>query len=69
MLFSGTIASNLKLGNEKLTEEEMKRVAQISQSLEFIDKKEDGFDSPISQGGTNVSGGQKQRLAIAWAIA
>ncbi len=69
MLFSGTIASNLKLGNEKLTEEEMKRVAQISQSLEFIDKKEDGFDSPISQGGTNVSGGQKQRLAIARAIA
>ena len=47
----------------------MKRVAQISQSLEFIDKKEDGFDSPISQGGTNVSGGQKQRLAIARAIA
>ena len=69
VLFSGTIASNLKLGNEKLTEEEMKRVAQISQSLEFIDKKEDGFDSPISQGGTNVSGGQKQRLAIARAIA
>ena len=69
MLFSGTIASNLKLGNEKLTEEEMKRVAQISQSLEFIDKKEDGFDSPNSQSGTNVSGGQKQRLAIARAIA
>ena len=69
VLFSGTIASNLKLGNEKLTEEEMKRVAQISQSLEFIDKKEDGFDSPISQSGTNVSGGQKQRLAIARAIA
>lgn len=69
VLFSGTIASNLKLGNEKLTEEEMKRVAQISQSLEFIDKKEDGFGSPISQGGTNVSGGQKQRLAIARAIA
>lgn len=69
VLFSGTIASNLKLGNEKLTEEEMNRVAQISQSLEFIDKKEDGFDSPISQSGTNVSGGQKQRLAIARAIA
>lgn len=69
VLFSGTIASNLKLGNEKLTEEEMKRVAQISQSLEFIDKKENGFDSPISQSGTNVSGGQKQRLAIARAIA
>lgn len=47
----------------------MKRVAQISQSLEFIDKKENGFDSPISQSGTNVSGGQKQRLAIARAIA
>lgn len=69
VLFSGTIASNLKLGNEKLTEEEMKRVAQISQSLEFIDKKENEFDSPISQSGTNVSGGQKQRLAIARAIA
>ena len=69
VLFSGTIASNLKLGNEKLSKEEMKRVAQISQSLEFIDKKEDGFGSPISQGGTNVSGGQKQRLAIARAIA
>ena len=69
ILFSGTIASNLKLGNEKLTEEEMKRVAQISQALEFVDKKEDGFDSPISQSGTNVSGGQKQRLAIARAIA
>lgn len=69
VLFSGTIASNLKLGNEKLSKEEMKHVAQISQALEFIDKKEDGFDSPISQGGTNVSGGQKQRLAIARAIA
>ena len=69
VLFSGTIASNLKLGNEKLSDIEMKRVAEISQSLEFIDKKEEKFNSSISQGGTNVSGGQKQRLAIARAIA
>ena len=69
VLFSGTIESNLKLGNDKLTEEEMKKVAEVSQSLEFIDAKDKKFQSPISQGGTNVSGGQKQRLAIARAIA
>lgn len=69
VLFSGTIESNLKLGNDKLTEEEMKKVAEVSQSLEFIDTKDKKFQSPISQGGTNVSGGQKQRLAIARAIA
>ena len=69
MLFSGTIKSNLMLGNDSLTEEEMLTAAKISQSLDFIESKEKGFNSPISQGGSNVSGGQKQRLSIARAIA
>ncbi len=69
MLFSGTIKSNLMLGNDNLTEEEMLNAAKVSQSLEFIDAKKDKFESEISQGGTNVSGGQKQRLSIARAIA
>lgn len=68
-LFSGTIKSNLMLGNDNLTEEEMEEAAKVSQSLEFINEKKDKFDSEISQGGTNVSGGQKQRLSIARAIA
>ena len=69
MLFSGTIKSNLMLGNDNLTEKEMIDAARVSQSLEFINRKEDKFDSEISQGGANVSGGQKQRLSIARAIA
>ena len=69
VLFSGTIESNLKLGNDDLTINEMNEVCSVSQALEFINDKESGFDTPISQGGTNVSGGQKQRLAIARAIA
>ena len=69
VLFSGTIESNLKLGNDELTEEEMITAAKVSQSLEFINKKEDKFLSEIAQGGGNVSGGQKQRLSIARAIA
>lgn len=69
MLFSGTIASNLMLGNDNLTDSEMLDVARVSQSLEFINTKKDKFDSEISQGGSNVSGGQKQRLSIARAIA
>ena len=69
MLFSGTIKSNLMFGNDNLTEEEMINVAKVSQSLEFIEAKKDKFESEISQGGTNVSGGQKQRLSIARAIA
>ena len=69
VLFSGTISSNLKLGNDKLTEDEMKKISEVSQALEFIEEKEGKFSSPIAQGGTNVSGGQKQRLAIARAIA
>lgn len=69
LLFSGTISSNLKLGNENLTAEELKTAAKVSQSLEFIEAKEGKFESEIAQGGTNVSGGQKQRLSIARAIA
>ena len=69
MLFSGTIKSNLMLGNDNLTESEMLDAARVSQSLEFINTKKDKFDSEISQGGSNVSGGQKQRLSIARAIA
>ena len=69
MLFSGTIKSNLMLGNDELTEKEMEEAACVSQSLEFINEKADKFDSEISQGGSNVSGGQKQRLSIARAIA
>lgn len=69
VLFSGTIASNLRFGNEEVTEEEIKEAAEIAQASSFIDDKPDRYESPISQGGTNVSGGQKQRLAIARAIA
>lgn len=69
MLFSGTIESNLKLGKENLSEEEMLEAAKVSQSLEFIEHKEEKFQSTIAQGGTNVSGGQRQRLSIARAIA
>ena len=69
MLFSGTIKSNLMLGNDSLNESEMLDAAKVSQSLEFINTKKDKFDSEISQGGANVSGGQKQRLSIARAIA
>ena len=69
MLFRGTIKSNLMLGNESLSEDEMLEAAKVSQSLEFINFKKDKFNSAISSGGTNVSGGQKQRLSIARAIA
>lgn len=69
ILFTGTIESNLKLGNDNLTVEEMEECAKVSESLEFIDKKEGKFQSDIAQGGANVSGGQKQRLSIARAIA
>lgn len=68
-LFSGTIASNLRFGNKDASDEEIKLAATIAQSTEFIDEKSEGYESAISQGGTNVSGGQKQRLAIARAIA
>ena len=69
VLFSGTIASNIGFGNDDLTKEQLEKASQISQSLEFINDKKDRFETPISQGGTNVSGGQKQRLSIARAIA
>lgn len=69
ILFSGDIKSNILFGNVNLTDEELKEVARVSQSLDFIEEKEGGFASPIAQGGTNVSGGQRQRLSIARAIA
>ena len=68
-LFSGTIASNIKYGGDWITDEKMEEAAQIAQATEFIETKPDGYDSPIAQGGSNVSGGQKQRLSIARAIA
>lgn len=67
-LFSGTIASNLRFGRAEATEEELQLAADIAQASEFIDEKPERFDSSIAQGGSNVSGGQKQRLAIARAI-
>ena len=69
VLFSGTIASNLRFGNDNATDEEIKKAAEIAQATEFIEAKDDKYESSISQGGSNVSGGQKQRLAIARAIA
>lgn len=69
VLFSGTIDSNIRYGKEEATEAEVKKAAQIAQAWEFIEEKEDGVNSSIAQGGTNVSGGQKQRLSIARAIA
>ena len=70
VLFSGTIASNIKfVGEDKVSDEVMKEAADIAQAVEFIESKDEGYESPIAQGGTNVSGGQKQRLSIARAIA
>ena len=69
VLFTGTIESNIKFGNPDASDEEMKRAARIAQASEFIDKMPDGYQTPIAQGGMNVSGGQKQRLAIARTIA
>ena len=69
VLFSGNIASNIMFGNPAGSEQEMKEAAQIAQAVEFIDTKPERYKSPISQGGANVSGGQKQRLSIARAIA
>lgn len=69
VLFSGTIASNLRFGAADATDDELRRAAETAQALDFIEEKPEGFESAISQGGTNVSGGQKQRLAIARAIA
>ena len=69
VLFSGTIASNLKFGGDAIPDAAMEQAAAIAQAAEFIAAKPDGYESPIAQGGTNVSGGQKQRLSIARAIA
>ena len=69
VLFSGTIESNLKFGGEHISDADMKKAASIAQATEFIDAKPEGYESPIAQGGSNVSGGQKQRLSIARAIA
>lgn len=69
VLFSGTIASNIKFGDGAIEEEAMKKAAKIAQATEFIEQKKEQYDSEIAQGGSNVSGGQKQRLSIARAIA
>ena len=69
VLFSGTIDSNLKFGGDHITDAAVKKAAAIAQAAEFIDAKPEGYTSPIAQGGSNVSGGQKQRLSIARAIA
>lgn len=69
VLFSGTIASNLRYGKDDATQEEIEDAARIAQAADFIEEKEEKYESPIAQGGTNVSGGQKQRLSIARAIA
>lgn len=69
VIFSGTIADNIRYGREEASPEEIRRAARIAQAQEFVDKMEDGFESLVAQGGTNISGGQKQRLSIARAIA
>ncbi len=69
ILFSGTVESNLKYAGDEVTDEDMKKAAAIAQATEFIEAKEEGFQSPIAQNGSNVSGGQRQRLSIARAIA
>lgn len=68
VLFAGTIDSNIQFGDKNASEERIEEAVKIAQSYDFVMKKEDGFDSRISQGGTNVSGGQRQRLAIARAV-
>ena len=69
VLFSGTIGSNIRYGNPSATDEELDVISEIAQATEFIASKEEKYETPIAQGGTNVSGGQKQRLSIARAIA
>ena len=69
VLFSGTVASNITYGNQKASRKELEKAAQIAQAAEFIDELDDAYDSSIAQGGSNVSGGQRQRLSIARALA
>lgn len=68
VLFSGTIAENIRFGKKEATDAEVDKAAQVAQATEFIEEKPDGFSATIAQGGINVSGGQKQRLAIARAL-
>ncbi|MBO0781523.1 MAG: ATP-binding cassette domain-containing protein, partial [Ktedonobacteraceae bacterium] len=68
VLFSGSVAGNIRYGKEDALEEEVRRAADIAQATEFISGMQEGFDSVIAQGGANVSGGQKQRLSIARAL-
>ena len=68
VLFSGTVAENIRYGKQDATDEEIRHAAEVAQALDFITELPDGFDSVIAQGGTNVSGGQKQRLSIARAL-
>ena len=68
VLFSGTIASNLRFGKDDASDEEIAKAAEIAQATEFIEAKDDKYETPIAQGGSNVSGGQKQRLCIARAL-
>ena len=69
MLFSGTVETNLKFAGDAVTDDDMREAARVAQAEEFIEERPEGYDAPISQGGTNVSGGQRQRLAIARALA
>ena len=69
VLFSGTVASNIAYGNQKASRKELEKAAQVAQAAEFIDELDDAYDSSIAQGGSNVSGGQRQRLSIARALA
>jgi len=69
VLFSGTVADNLRQGKDDATDEELRLAAETAQALDFITEMKDGFESAVSQGGTNLSGGQKQRLSIARALA
>src|SRR5258706_15748598 len=68
VIFSGTVAENIRFGNEGASDEEVRQEAYVAQATEFISEMGDGFHSTISQGGTNISGGQKQRLSIARAL-
>ncbi len=68
VLFSGSITDNSRLGNDQATEEEIKHAAEVAQAIDFISNMDEGFNSKIAQGGTNISGGQKQRLSIARAL-
>ena len=69
MLFSGTIQSNIRYGAPDISQEQVEKAAGIAQATEFIQEKPKGYEDPVAQGGSNVSGGQKQRLSIARALA